>query len=619
MARELEPGCPSGLAPAAAPSLVVDPEPFVRHEAEGRDTIELMVRGAKCAACIRGIEGGLLALPGVENARLNLSTGRLAIAWRRGVVAPRAFVETLRRLGYDASAFDPEGNQRQVDEQGRFLLRCLAVAGFATLNIMLFSEPIWFGADMSETTRELMHWVSALIAIPAALYSGRPFFRSAYRALRGGRANMDVPISLAVLATLAMSLYETMNRGAIAYFDGAVMLLFLLLIGRYLDHQLRERARSAAKDLLALQSVTATRLEKGGARSVAARDLREGDCVLLAPGERAAADGVVVEGSSDVDCALLTGESTPSELKAGAIVRAGVVNLTHPLTYRVTTIAERSTLAELARLIEVGEQGRARFVRIADRVGALYVPVVHSLAGLTFLGWLFGPALGRMLGFEMGDVGVRGALMNGVAVLIITCPCALGLAVPAVQVVATGRLFKRGVLVKSGDALERLAQVDKVVLDKTGTLTLGRPRLVSAPDEATLMEAAGLARVSRHPLSRALVEAAGPGPAAKGVQEIPGYGLEVHTEQGFIRLGRRGFAAPSVPDSGDEAVELWFSKPGRAPQRFAFTDALRPEAHAAMRELERRGLAPELISGDRPPAVEAAARAAGLARFASTP
>jgi Cu2+-exporting ATPase len=575
-----------------------------------------MVRGAKCANCIRKIEGGMLALPGVEDARLNLSTGRLRIVWRSGDLRPAIFTETLANLGYDAAAFDPEKSQRAIDEEGRFLLRCLAVAGFGAMNVMMFTSPIWFGADMEPATLALMHWFAALVAIPVALYSGRPFYRSAYKALRAGGANMDVPISLAVLLTLGMSLYETMNRGPVAYFDGAVMLLFLLLIGRYLDHNLRERARTAAKDLLALQSVTATRLESGGARAVAARELHVGDVVLLAPGERAAADGSVVDGESELDCALLTGESAPVPVKAGEAIRAGVVNLLRPLQYRVTAPAERSTVAELARLIEIGEQGRAKFVRIADKAAALYVPIVHTLAALTFLGWMFGPALLRTLGLDVADIGVRGALMNAVAVLIITCPCALGLAVPAVQVVATGRLFRRGVLVKSGDALERLANVDKVVLDKTGTLTLGRPRLSVAPDEATLIEAAALARISRHPLSRALVEAAGPGAPAKGAHEVQGEGLEFETPQGPARLGRRLFAAPDMPDAGDGQSELWFSRPGVLPARFTFSDGLRPDARAVMAELERRGLAPELLSGDRTQAVAGAAGAAGLTRFA---
>ncbi len=293
-------------------------------------------------------------------------------------------------------------------------------------------------------------------------------------------------------------------------------------------------------------------------------------------------------------------------------VHAGAINLTQRVVMRATARVQDSAVAELARLIETGEQSRAKFVRLADKAAQMYVPVVHSLAALTFLGWFFGPALLRMAGFEMGDVGLRIALMNAVAVLIITCPCALGLAVPAVQVVATGRLFRRGVLVKSGDALERLAHVDVVVFDKTGTLTLGKPRLTSLVDVDTLQAAAALARTSRHPLSRALVEAAGPGVAIKGARELPGEGIEAEIDGVRLRLGRRAFAAPDVQDVADGSAELWFARGDEAPTRFAFTDALRSDAAETIVALRKRGIAVEMISGDRPIAAETAALAAGI-------
>ncbi|MEZ5994600.1 MAG: heavy metal translocating P-type ATPase [Hyphomonadaceae bacterium] len=613
-----EAGCPSGLAPPAESGPRADPAAFVRRDAQGRDTLELMVQGAKCAGCIRKIEGGLLAMPGVTDARLNLSTGRLSVAWTPGAVRAGDISTMLERLGYGAAAFDPEAAKQQTDEEGRRLLRYLAVAGFAAMNIMMFSVPVWAGdGEMGEGTRALLHWVSALIAIPASLYAAQPFFRSAWRALRVGHANMDVPISLAVVLTLGVSVVETLQQGAHAYFDGITMLLFFLLIGRYLDHRLRERARTAARDLLALQAVTASRIAADGhVASVSARDIDIGDRLQLAAGERAPVDGVIESGVSELDCSMLTGETLPQAVRAGAVIHAGAINLTQRIVMRATARVEDSSVADLARLIEAGEQGRARFVRLADRAAALYVPVVHSLAALTFLGWAFGPALLRLLGFEAADVGVRVALMNAVAVLIITCPCALGLAVPAVQVVATGRLFKRGVLVKSGDALERLAEVDVAVFDKTGTLTLGRPRLTTLADVATLQAAARLARISRHPLSRALVEATGAGESARSAREVPGEGVEAEIDGETWRLGRRAFAAPMAAESSDGAPELWFGRPGAAPVRFAFADALRADAAETVAALKRRGIAVELISGDRPVAVEAAAEAAGIAVWA---
>jgi Cu2+-exporting ATPase len=610
-------GCPSGLAPPAENEARADPAAFVRTDLKGRDSLELMVQGAKCAACIRKIEGGLLAMPGVEDARLNLSTGRLSVAWTRGVLKAGQVTDALAGLGYKSAAFDPEAAKQQTDEEGRKLLRYLAVAGFAAMNIMMLSVPVWSGHDeMGEGTRTLLHWASALIAIPAALYAAQPFFKSAWSALRVRRANMDVPISLAVFLTIGISVSETLQQGEHAYFDGITMLLFFLLIGRYLDHKLRERARTAARDLLALQSVTASRIEANGhVTSVAAREIAIGDRLQLAAGDRAPVDGMIEEGVSELDCSMLTGETLPQPARAGVKVHAGAINLTQRLIVRATARVQDSAVAELARLIETGEQGRAKFVRLADKAAQMYVPVVHSLAALTFLGWFFGPALLRLVGLEVVDVGLRIAMMNAVAVLIITCPCALGLAVPAVQVVATGRLFKRGVLVKSGDALERLAQVDVVVFDKTGTLTLGKPRLTSLVDVDTLQAAASLARTSRHPLSRALVEAAGPGVAVNGAREAPGEGIEAEIDGVQVRLGRRSFAAPRAQDVADGSAEFWFARGDEPPTRLAFTDALRVDAAATIAALKKRGIAVEMISGDRTIAAETAALAAGIERW----
>ncbi len=609
-------GCPSGLAPPldADEAPRVDLSAFVRQDKAGHDTLELMVAGAKCAGCIRKIESGLLAVPGVAEARLNLSTQRLRVAWTAGALEPERIRETLTRLGYSSAAFDPEAAQRKTDEEGRKLLRYLAVAGFAAMNIMMFSVPVWSGrGEMGEGTRTLLHWVSALIAIPAALYAAQPFFRSAFNALKARRANMDVPISLAVILTLATSIAETLQQGEHAYFDGITMLLFFLLIGRYLDHRLRERARTAARDLLALQAVTATRIgADGAATAVSARDIEISDRILIAAGDRLPVDGVVEEGVSEVDNSMLTGETLPMPVRTGDVLRAGAVNISQRIVVRATARSENSAVAELARLIEAGEQGRAKYVRLADRAAALYVPVVHTLAAATFIGWMLGPMLLRAIGYDFADIGLRGALQNAVAVLIITCPCALGLAVPAVQVVATGRLFKRGVLVKSGDALERLTEIDTVVFDKTGTLTLGKPKLAAPVSAEALLAAASLARVSRHPLSRALVEAAGPGAPAANAKEHAGEGVEAEIDGERARLGRRSFAAPDAQDVHDGALELWFSVGAKPPVRFAFADALRPDAAGVVAELKQRGYRVQLISGDRPAAVEAAAKAAGI-------
>ena len=585
-----ERGCPTTTEiPADEETQYLDPAPFVRHGKDGLQHLDLLVRGARCAGCLNKIEKGVASLPGVEVARLNLTTGQMAVAWR-GELAPERIPQTLVDLGYEAQPFSASAAEDVQDKEGRLLIKCLAVSGFAMMNIMLLSVSVWSATngDMGEATRGLMHWVSGLIALPAAAYAGQPFFRSAWRALKGGHANMDVPISLAVLLALGISLFEAANLGEHTYFDAAVMLLFFLLIGRTLDHRLRARARGAADDLLRLQTVTARRVESDGSvQAVQAKDLDVGDKVLLVAGDRCPSDGRVIEGTSEADFSLVTGESAPHLVKPGDTLYSGVLNLTKRLEIEVTSRAEDSLVAELARLIETGTQSKARFVRLADKAAQLYVPVVHTLAALTFLGWVF-----------LAGTSVRDAVLAAAAVLIITCPCALGLAVPAVQTVAVGRLFRRGILVKSGDALERLAQADMVVFDKTGTLTLGEPQWLNpeALDDHQLERAARLARASRHPLARVLAERAGRGLLATEIEEIPGQGLTGSVEGVAMRLGRADFVGVASPD--ESQTGLWFRDGENEPVHLRFEDQIRPDARTTIDSLKERGLSIAMLTGD---------------------
>jgi Cu2+-exporting ATPase len=413
---------------------------------------------------------------------------------------------------------------------------------------------------------------------------------------------MDVPISLAVVLAAAMSLFETIEGGRYVYFDSAVTLLFFLLIGRYLDCRARGKARSAAERLLALASAPVVVLKAGGERVfLPAEQVRPGMSVLVAAGERAAVDGRVQVGRSELDASLITGETLPEVVGVGGRVFAGTLNLGAPLTLEVTAVSENTLLAEIVRLMEHAEQRRARYVALADRVARLYAPAVHGLALATFLGWTF-----------LVGVAWQVALLHAVAVLIITCPCALGLAVPVVQVIASGRLMRRGILLKSGTALERLAEVDTVVFDKTGTLTLGHPALQSVPDDREALElAASLAAASRHPLARALAGAAPGVPVAVGVQETPGCGLSQHTPAGEIRLGNRRWCAIEEDESAT-GPELWLTQPGRAPQRFTFADPLRDDAREVVAGLEARSLEVQLLSGDRETTAAEAAAALGI-------
>lgn len=578
-----------------------DMDAFVRRKADGRSGVDLLVRGARCAGCIARIEKAVTAVPGVSTARLNLSLGRLAVHFADGGGNPATVIAALEALGYEATLYEPGAARDERDREGRRLIIALAVAGFGAMNAMMFSVPLWaglFGQELGPATRSLMMWLSAIVGAPCAIFAGMTFFESAWRSLRARRANMDVPISIGVILTLVISFSEIILNGRDVYFDAAVSLLFLLLIGRWLEHVLRGKARSAAADLLAMQAPTATRLDgEGRERAIPLADVRPGDRLRVRPGERIPVDGVLEDGRSEIDNSLLTGESAPESVAAGDICRAGALNLSGLLTLKAEARSEDSALASIARLVDAGTQSRSRYVRLADKAAALYVPIVHSAAFLTFAG-----------GWALG-LGPREAAIRAVAVLIVTCPCALGLAVPAVQVAASSRLFRRGVLVKSGAALERLAEVDHVVFDKTGVLTEGRPELLDA-DPATIRMAAPLARASRHPLARAVARAAGDGPMATDVVECPGLGIEGQIDGRMARLGRAGFVGATVPGQGE--TELWFGFADEPKVRLLFADRLRADAAETVAALKARGLTMEILSGDLAGAVSEAAAAVGI-------
>lgn len=585
------PGTESALEMAGGCPLPPDAEILAasRDLGNGICQTDLAVPAVHCGACIATIEQALAGMEGVESARVNLSTQRVAIRWRQDQPLP-GFVGRLASLGYPAHLFDitEEAGDRELSG----LLQALAVAGFAAANIMLLSVSVWSGAESA--TRDLFHWVSAFIAVPALAFSGRVFFVSAWNALRHGRTNMDVPISIGVSLAYAMSLYETVNHGEHAYFDAAVTLLFFLLIGRTLDHMMRERARSAVRGLAKLAARGAMAEDENGVRAwLPVADIKPGMRILIAAGERVPVDGLVADGRSEIDCSLVTGESAPQAASPGSALRAGTMNLTGPLAMTATAVAENSFLAEMVRLMEAAEGGRARYRRIADRAAALYAPAVHLTAFLSFLGWLA----------VSGDW--HRALTIAIAVLIITCPCALGLAVPIVQVVAARKLFESGVMVRDGAAMERLAEADSVLFDKTGTLTFGQPVLSNAgqiaPDMLAL--AASLATGSTHPLSRALaLHAQVPQMRFDAVTEVPGCGIEAKQGDVTWRLGRREWAViGNDPESvGTEAV---LGRNGEIAALFTFADRLRPEAAEAVSRLKQAGLGLEILSGDRRGAV----------------
>jgi len=594
---------PISACPAcdAAPLAAAQAGAGYRGNGQEAHRILLSLPAIYCAACISGVERGLSAQPGVRSARVNLTLKRATIEADPDIEA-QDLADYLTGIGFEAYELDGVAlSATQTDKMGRDLLMRLGVAFFAMMNVMLLSVAVWSGA--TDATRDLFHWISAIIAIPTVAFSSQVFFKHAWSALRVGRLNMDVPISLAILLAVGMSIFETINSGEHAYFDAALSLTFFLLAGRYLDYRTRSVARSAAEELSALEVPRAHRLTDAGEEVVPVNDLSLGDIVRVVPGARVPVDGVVVAGESEVDRSLLTGESLPVFAGPDTNIMTGEVNLTGPLTVRVTAAGRDSTLHRMADLVAIAETARNKYTSLADKAAAVYAPVVHLLAFGAFLGWMWATG---------GDWRV--AMNIAVAVLIITCPCALGLAVPAVTTAASGRLFKQGMLLKSATAMERLAEVDHVVFDKTGTLTEGKPQLeaLSAHKEDDLSVALALAEGSSHPLARALAgavrETGVPPVGLERVTELPGKGIVADWNGTEVRLGRAEWLG--AQPVGQTATYLKVGT--RAAVPFTFTDALRPGAAEAIAQLQKQGMAVTLISGDVPAAVADIAGRVGI-------
>jgi Cu2+-exporting ATPase len=585
---------------------------YVKAAGAGLQHIDLAVEGVSCAGCMSKIERGLSAIPDVTLARVNLTDRRVALEWKEGTLDPSSFIDRLAELGYKAYPFETASAEAAEADQSKFLLRCLGVAAFATMNVMMLSVPVWSGnvSDMIPEQRDFFHWLSALIALPAAAYAGQPFFRSAFAALRTGNVNMDVPISIGVILALGMSVIETINHAEHTYFDAAIMLLTFLLVGRHLDQSMRRRTRAVAGNLAALKAETATKFVGSDEISqVPVAAIFPGDIVLLRPGERCAVDGTVIEGRSEIDQSLITGETLYVNAISGTAVYAGSLNITGTLRVRVSAASESTLLAEITRLLDNALQARSRYVRLADRASRLYAPVVHATALLTMLGWV-------LMGASWHD-----AIVTAVAVLIITCPCALGLAIPTVQTVASGAMFRAGVLLNSGDSIERLAEVDRVIFDKTGTLTLPDLEVTKSADiPPDVFALAGqLALASHHPVASAVAQSSGAKSPLAGAVEMPGQGVRAQLGETEVRLGRPSFCgAERLAHDGanlDPEASLVAFSHGEAKYIFSVRQGLRPDAAAMVSALGKRGIAVEILSGDREPAVAAAAHALGVAEW----
>ena len=550
----------------------------------------LSVPGIHCGGCIQAIERGLGRLEEVEAVRVNLAQRSVTLRWADDRVVPEPVLEELTRLGFTARLADGEDAQTGRDPVLSRLLTSLAVVGFAAANIMLLSVSVWSGAD--GVTRDMFHWISALIAIPAIAYAGRPFFEPAWAALRSRRLNMDVPIALAVILAVGMSLFDTWSGGAHAYFDAATTLLFFLLIGRTLDHLMRSRARSAVDALSRLVPRGAVQVDATGARTwIALADIVPGARLEVMAGERVPVDGMAIAGEGTLDLSIVTGESRPVAVAPGLTVTAGALVTGAPMMMEATKTAQNSFVEEMRLMLDAAEGTRPRLRRLADRAASIYAPVVHIAAAATFAGWM-------LVGASAHD-----ALLIGIAVLIITCPCALGLAVPIVQVIAAGRLFRKGVMLRDGAALEALAGVDHVVFDKTGTLTsseLSVQRTGHASGDQLVL-ASALARTSAHPVARAIARLSSVSDIRfDKMREIPGQGIEGLLDGNVYRLGRPKWALASGDDAQTGTV---FTRDGHLVEVFESAGEMRQGAREAVAALRRAGVGISILSGDHADAV----------------
>ncbi|MHA1158420.1 MAG: heavy metal translocating P-type ATPase [Alphaproteobacteria bacterium] len=563
------------------------------------------VEGLHCAGCIRRVEEALEAEAGITGARVNYTLRRVSVEGQRAAIEPGNVARVLKTVGYGATPFRADAADAAQERDMKRLLLALAVAGFAAMNIMLLSVSVWAGnaSDITSETRDLFHWISALIALPAAAIAGRTFYESAFRALAARRLNMDVPITIGVILALGLSVYQTAISAEHAYFESAIMLLFFLLTGRVLEQVMRRKTRTMAGNLAAFRTGTVERvLDQGTSETVAPAMLQAGDTIRLKPGDRAPVDGTIVAGTTDADHSMITGESRPATLGHGDTIYAGAIVLNATVEVVVRAAVGATLIDDVQQLLDKATEVRSRRLDLADRASRLYAPVVHLTAAAAALGWL------------LAGAGVHQAIVVATTVLIITCPCALALAVPAVQVAASGALFRLGLFLNNGAAIERLAETDVVVFDKTGTLTepaFTVRNLGAIPDDIVRL-AARLAHSSRHPLAVALANHAEDPPLPEA-RETPGEGVSAVVDGVAALLGRPTFCGLADGDAlPDGTASVIAFRHGERTAIFEIDQALRPDARVTVDRLRALGLHPIILSGDRECAVEATATALGI-------
>ena len=584
-------------------------ESFVRVEAENVREAALILENIVCAACIWLNERHIAALPGVLSVEINYATRRARVRWDNSRIQLSAILKAVSDIGYVAHPFDPGRSDDIHKRERNTAIKRLAIAGLGMMQVMMYALPTYTATDMTDEIRRLMSWASLVLTIPVVGYSAWPFFIGAWRDLRRRTLGMDVPVALGVGTAFVASVYSTFSGHGEVYYDSVTMFVFLLLTGRFLEMNARRRAGAAVEELVKLIPAATTRLSKWPARDeeqLPVARLAVGDHILVRPGETLPADGVVIEGDSAVSEAMLTGESLPVSKAAGARVVGGSLNQASPLVIRVERLGADTRLASIVRLLDRAQSEKPRIGQLADRAAAWFVGLLLVITALVGVAWYL--------------IDPSKALWIVVSVLVVTCPCALGLATPAALTTGTGRLTRLGLLTTRGHALETLARATDLVFDKTGTLTYGQlsvSRVVPLGGHAAESVgalAAALEAGSEHPIARALCRHASATQSASDIRNTPGLGVEGQIGAHRYRLGSPRFVAPDVPPPQDADGATWvgLTQDSRLIAWFALADTPRADAGTALAELGRQGIRLHLLSGDSEAAVAATARQFGI-------
>jgi len=577
----------------------------------------LILEGITCAACVWLNERHLQQLPGVKAVQVNYGNHRARITWDEREIQLSRILQEIQLLGYNAhpyNALQQEQLRRKAKSRD---IRRIAVTGLSAGQVMMLAVALYAGAafGIEHSTAQLLRYVSLGLTLPVFLYTAVPFYVSAWRSLKSGRLNMDVPVTIAMVTAFAGSAWVTFRGAGVVYYDAITMFTLFLLSTRFLERNAREKSVEATENLLKLVPAMALRIRAGQQEVVAVLDLAAGDLILVKPGEAVAADGEVIEGVSSVDEALLTGESRAVPKEVGAAVIAGSINLEGPLTVKVTGVGENTVLAGIVRLLDRAVAEKPRLAQLADQVAGYFTYVLLALTLIVALAWWW--------------VDPTRVLEIVLAVLVVTCPCALSIAAPAAFAAAGSHLLKQGILLTRGHALETLAKVSHVVFDKTGTLTYGKPLLnqILTLGEMSELEclriAASLEQASEHPLAQSFLARIGKHElyAVSDAQNYPGKGVAGVINGQRYTLGNRSMSqlAESLheggPDAAVGATLVWLCDEQQVLARFALCDELRPEALGLVAELKKQGFRVSMLSGDSAAAVQHFAARLGIADY----